>query len=197
MLLGPVPEAELEPSSGQLIHRGAVLGEADRMVEGHLVHHRPEPKGAGLSGKSSEVLNILDDHSRLCVASRVFLVAHAPDVVRTVHHAAATWGYPQRLLTDNGRIFTSPMGQRVGALELELMSLGIATRHSRPNHPQTCGKVERFHQTLKKHLAKNRRALGLFGGKRTPAPRQCRTVRPHALFLLGLSAQHRYEGTRG
>jgi transposase InsO family protein len=38
-------------------------------------------------------------------------------------------------------------------MEAEMLSLGIDTRHSRPYHPQTCGKVERFHQTLKKHLA--------------------------------------------
>ena len=39
-------------------------------------------------------------------------------------------------------------------MEAELFSLGIATKHSRPYHPQTCGKVERFHQSLKKFLAK-------------------------------------------
>jgi transposase InsO family protein len=88
-----------------------------------------------------EVLNIIDDHSRLCVASKMFVTTRAPDVVRTLHKAAATWGYPQRLLTDNGRIFTTPPGSGVGALEAELLSLGIATRHGRPYHPQTQGKV--------------------------------------------------------
>ncbi len=57
-----------------------------------------------------EVLNIIDDHSRLCVASRVFVTTRSPDVVRTLHKAAATWGYPKRFLTDNGRIFTTPPG---------------------------------------------------------------------------------------
>jgi transposase InsO family protein len=109
-------------------------------------------------GAVFEVLNIVDDHSRLCVASRAFVTVRGPDVVRTLHHGAALWGYPSRLLTDNGRIFASPMGDRLGAMELELMSLGIATRHSRPYHPQTCGKVERFHQTLKKYLARQERA---------------------------------------
>src|SRR5271156_2872470 len=47
-----------------------------------------------------EVLNIIDDHSRVCVASQVFVVVKAPDVVRTIHRAAAVWGYPQRVLTD-------------------------------------------------------------------------------------------------
>ena len=45
-------------------------------------------------------------------------------------------------------------GNDHGAIEPELLSLGIRSKHSRPYHPQTCGKVERFHQTLKKFLAK-------------------------------------------
>ncbi len=39
-------------------------------------------------------------------------------------------------------------------MEAELLALGIGVRHSRPYHPQTCGKLERFHQTMKEHLAK-------------------------------------------
>jgi transposase InsO family protein len=101
-----------------------------------------------------EVLNMIDDHSRLCVASKLFVTTRSADVVRTLHKAAETWGYPRRFLTDNGRIFTTPPGSALGAMEAELMSLGIETRHSRPYHPQTCGKVERFHQSLKKYLAK-------------------------------------------
>lgn len=101
-----------------------------------------------------EVLNVIDDHSRLCVASQAFVTVRAHDVVRTLHKAAERWGYPQRFLTDNGRIFTTPFGSGVGAMEAELLSMGIATTHGRPYHPQTQGKVERFHQTLKKYLAK-------------------------------------------
>ena len=88
------------------------------------------------------------------MASRAFVSTRSPDVVRTLHKAAETWGYPQRFLTDNGRIFTTPVGGGLGAMEAELFSLGIATQHSRPYHPQTCGKVERFHQSLKKFMAK-------------------------------------------
>ena len=46
-------------------------------------------------------------------------------------------------------------------MESEMLALGIVYKHSRPNHPQTCGKVERFHQTLKKYLAKQPAALSL------------------------------------
>ena len=76
--------------------------------------------------------------------------------LRVMHKAAATWGYPASFLTDNGAVFTasrvSPDGGQA-AHEAELLALGIASKHSRPYHPQTCGKVERFHQTLKKYLA--------------------------------------------
>jgi transposase InsO family protein len=52
-----------------------------------------------------EVLNIIDDHSRLCVASRAFVTVKSPDVVRTLHKAAAIWGYPQSFLTDIQDVF--------------------------------------------------------------------------------------------
>ncbi len=110
---------------------------------------------AAADGSFLEVLNIVDDHSRLCIASRAFVTVRATDVIRTVHRSAEKWGYPASFLTDNGAIFT---GQRLlgmaGATEMELLSLGIEAKHARPYHPQTCGKVERFHQTLKKFLAK-------------------------------------------
>ncbi|MGH9195184.1 MAG: IS481 family transposase [Acidimicrobiia bacterium] len=106
-------------------------------------------------GTSLEVLNIIDDHSRLCVASHAFVTVRSPDVVRTLHRAAERLGYPESLLTDNGAIFTAASRRNdVGAIEPELLSLGIRSKHSRPYHPQTCGKVERFHQTVKLYLAK-------------------------------------------
>jgi transposase InsO family protein len=106
------------------------------------------------NGAVFEVLNVIDDNSRLCVSSRAFVTTRSADVVRTLHRAAESLGYPASFLTDNGAIFTSAPRGGAGLFETELLSLGIATKHSRPYHPQTCGKVERFHQTLKKHLAK-------------------------------------------
>ena len=106
-------------------------------------------------GSVYEVLNMIDDHSRLCVASRAMKVVKATDVVRALHKAAETWGYPASFLSDNGLIFSTQRHHEVaGTTELELFSLGIKAKHARPYHPQTCGKVERFHQTMKKFLAK-------------------------------------------
>ena len=51
-------------------------------------------------------------------------------------------------------MFTATYRGGIGAMESELCALGITFKHSRPYHPQTCGKIERFHQTEKKFLAK-------------------------------------------
>jgi len=101
-----------------------------------------------------EILNIIDDHSRLIVASKAFVTTKGGDVVATFYEAASVHGFPASMLTDNGAIFTA--GPRHGrcAIETELDSLGIVYKHSRPYHPQTCGKVERFHQTLKRWLTR-------------------------------------------
>jgi hypothetical protein len=79
-------------------------------------------------------------------------------VVATLYKAGAAWGLPASLLTDNGCIFTASYRHGYSAMESELFSLGIDYKHSRPYHPQTCGKVERFHQTLKKFLNKQPKA---------------------------------------
>lgn len=105
-------------------------------------------------GTTVEVLNMIDDHSRLCVAAKAIRIVKAHDVVRAFNHAATTWGFPASVLSDNGAIFTAAYRNGIGAMESELCALGITFKHSRPYHPQTCGKVERFHQTVKKFLAK-------------------------------------------
>jgi transposase InsO family protein len=114
-------------------------------------------------GTDVEILNIIDDHSRLLVASRAFATAKAADVVETFHQGVSELGLPASMLTDNGAIFTAEPRRGACAIELELLALGVDYKHSRPYHPQTCGKVERFHQTLKKWLAKQRRAATVAG----------------------------------
>jgi transposase InsO family protein len=108
-----------------------------------------------------EILNVIDDHSRLLVASRAFLRVKAADVVETFHEGANELGLPASMLTDNGAVFTAESRNGSCAIELELLALGIEYKHSRPYHPQTCGKVERFHQTLKRWLAKQPRAASV------------------------------------
>lgn len=113
-----------------------------------------------------EVLTWLDDHSRFALS----VTAHRPvtgrSVVDTFLAAGATHGLPASVLTDNGMVFTTRFaGGRGGrnGLERTLAGLGIVQKNSRPNHPTTCGKVERFQQTLKQWLAKQPRARTVAG----------------------------------
>lgn len=113
-------------------------------------------------GTTVEILNLLDDHSRLDIASDARATTQAADVVTTFRTALARHGIPAGMLSDNGAIFTgAPRGQARVAIEIELGLLGVRFDHSRPYHPQTCGKVERFHQTQKKWLAKQPPAINL------------------------------------
>jgi len=109
-----------------------------------------------------EILNLLDDHSRLCVGSHARRVFKAGDVDDGFRNAATHYGNPATVLSDNGAVFTGrSRGQGRVALEVTLHRRGIRFRHSRPYHPQTCGKVERFHQTLKRWLTTRPRARTL------------------------------------
>jgi transposase InsO family protein len=99
-----------------------------------------------------EILNLIDDHSRFCLASVALRTVKAADVLEAFCLAGESYGYPAKFLSDNAAVFSgTPRKGRV-VLESELDRLGIESRHSSPYHPQTCGKVERFHQTLKRYL---------------------------------------------
>jgi len=112
-------------------------------------------------GSDVEILNVLDDHSRSAVASVAFRTVKAADVVEVFFAAASAHGLPAALLSDNGAVFSGASRGGKVLLESELERLGIRAVHSTPYHPQTCGKVERFHQTLKRFLAKQPAAQSL------------------------------------
>jgi hypothetical protein len=112
-------------------------------------------------GTEVDIVNVVDDHSRLAVASAVMATATAPRVVETFRQAGARWGYPEALLTDNGCVYTTWHRGGPNVMQTELLALGIDYRHSRPYHPQTCGKVERFHQTLKRWLDRQPQARSI------------------------------------
>ena len=95
-------------------------------------------------GTEVKIINVLDDCTRVLVASRAVTACTADAVFDTLMRGANEWGLPERTLCDNAKAHH--------ALHDALAALGINTRHSRPYHPQTCGKVERFHQTLKRCL---------------------------------------------
>jgi transposase InsO family protein len=105
-------------------------------------------------GEHAEILNVIDDHSRLFVCSHAYGYVKAKDVVDCFHRGAELHGLPAALLSDNGAVFTGTARHGKVQLQTELERLGIAAKNSRPYHPQTCGKIERLHQTLKRYLDK-------------------------------------------
>ncbi|HEV2034639.1 MAG TPA: hypothetical protein VGU71_10660 [Candidatus Dormibacteraeota bacterium] len=107
-------------------------------------------------GSPVEILNFLDDKSRVALASTSFPTVKADDVVKVFHSASNTFGLLASLLSDNAAVFTGRSRRGKVLLELELERLGILFKHSTPYHPQTCGKVERFHQTVKRFSACSR-----------------------------------------
>jgi transposase InsO family protein len=105
-------------------------------------------------GHILEVLNVIDDHSRMCVGSVAFSVVKATDVVEVFLAAGERYGLPASVLSDNGAIFTAAARGGRCATETTLALLKITFKHSRPYHPETCGKIERFHQTMKRFLVR-------------------------------------------
>jgi transposase InsO family protein len=118
-------------------------------------------------GTDVEILNWLDDHSRYLLASTAHRPVTGPVVLAQFGAVVAAHGIPAAVLTDNGLVFTTRFAGggrgRVtrNGFETELAALGVEQKNSSPNHPQTCGKVERFHRTLKKWLAAQPRARTL------------------------------------
>ena len=98
-------------------------------------------------GTEVKILNVIDDHSRLLVASAALERCTGTAALAVIAAAAATLGWPSWFLSDNAKAFRETLAGALGAM-------GIRAGHSRPYHPQTNGKVERFHQTLKQWLAK-------------------------------------------
>ena len=148
-LVGPAPQKR--PRSSY------IRFEADQPNEtwqSDFTHYRlTHPDGS--PGADVEIITWLDDHSRYAL----HLSAHRRITASIVHAAfvetAAAHGNPASTLTDNGMVYTVRFaGGRGGRtrLEAELRAHGITQKNSRPNHPTTCGKAERFQQTMKNWL---------------------------------------------
>jgi transposase InsO family protein len=103
-------------------------------------------------GAEAEIISWLDDHSRCLLACTVFPRVSGDDVVATFTAAGDAHGWPAATLTDNGAVYTSRFTGGRNSFEYLLAYLGIRQKNGSPGHPQTQGKIERFHQTLKRWL---------------------------------------------
>jgi transposase InsO family protein len=104
-----------------------------------------------VAGRTFFIMNVLDDHSRLCVASIAATRSSSELAWQAVLDGADRWGMPAKILSDNGVEFVG-VEHRGCVFTKNITALGINHVNARPYHPQTCGKVERFHRTLKDWL---------------------------------------------
>jgi transposase InsO family protein len=108
-----------------------------------------------------KIFNIIDDHSRVAIRSKAVMVASGDQAWQTFSEGAQTWGLPAGTLSDNGLCFSGKLRHCEVMFEARLRDAGVRPITGRPFHPQTTGKVERFQQTLKKRLRRQRLAADL------------------------------------
>jgi transposase InsO family protein len=98
-------------------------------------------------GTAVKIFDILDDHSRLAVAAEAMPTCTGAAAFEAFAGGASVIGWPERFWSDNARCFTGPLADAVAVV-------GVVASHTRPYSPASNGKVERFHQTERKWLAK-------------------------------------------
>ena len=104
-------------------------------------------------GADVEILSWLDDHSRYLLSATTHQPVTGDTVVATFLDTVDEHGPPASTLTDNGRVYTARFGGGRNAFEYLLPILGVRQKNGSPGHPQTQGKIERFHQTLQRWLS--------------------------------------------
>ena len=140
-----VPEPRKRPRSSWIRFEAAAPNE---LWQSDFTHWRLA------DGTEVEILNWLDDHSRYLLACTAFRRVGGDDVVATFTTAGDAHGWPAATLTDNGAVYTSRFTGGRNSFEYLLAYLGIRQKNGAPGHPQTQGKIERFHQTLKRWLGR-------------------------------------------
>jgi transposase InsO family protein len=141
------PEPKKKPKSSYIRFQAEQPNET---WQADFTHHRLA------DGTDIEILTWLDDHSRYALSVTAHRPVTGPAVVSAFRRAIAMHGTPFSTLTDNGLVFTTRLAHggktSRNGLENELVTHGVRQKNSRPNHPTTCGKVERFQQTMKRWL---------------------------------------------
>lgn len=104
-------------------------------------------------GTETEILNFIDDHSRLIIDSKAIEQYYNANQIGS-HFKKLTklYGTPTELQTDNGAVYVAKHVKGQTSIETICLEKHVKIIRSRPYHPQTNGKIERYHQTLKKYL---------------------------------------------
>lgn len=105
-------------------------------------------------GRTAIIFQLLDDHSRLALASLAAPGETSKAAIQLVNIAIDRHGVPQKFLSDNGTALNPSRRGWIGKLVTYLKSFGVTPITGKPAKPTTQGKNERFHRTLHKYLEK-------------------------------------------
>lgn len=103
-----------------------------------------------LGGRNAYLIGYLDDYSRYITALGLYRSQTAEHVIETYRRGISEYGVPKEMLTDNGRQYTNWRGTT--RFEKELKKERVKHIKSRPHHPMTLGKIERFWQTIQQEF---------------------------------------------
>lgn len=144
------------------------------------------------------VATLIDDCTRFVLASKDFAQdLTAGDVIQLVRNAIRQWGKPQQILTDRGIQFWSEKSLEPSMFTLALYQNRIHHITARPRHPRTCGKIERWHRTLKREWLALQPPLVTRADVRRSLDawlEYYNTVRPHAALDYRLPVDAYLEG---
>jgi transposase InsO family protein len=109
-------------------------------------------------GTELKVVTGIDDHSRFCVAAGLVKRAVSKAVCQVLTETLSRYGIPDEILTDNGKVFTGRFGPQPVEVLFDRICRenGISHRHTAVRSPTTTGKIERFHQSLRKEFLADR-----------------------------------------
>jgi transposase InsO family protein len=146
------PEPKKKPKSSYIRFQAAMPNQCWQSDFTHypLTDTETFPQGV-------EIITWLDDCTRYALHTSAHRAISTPIVTATFRKTAGHHGIPASTLTDNGMVYTVRLAGRrsqggSNGFEQQLRTWHVVQKNSRPNHPTTCGKVERFQQTMKKWL---------------------------------------------
>ena len=131
----PKPKAKKNPSKPRFFERAT----ANQMWQSDIMTFR-------LAGRNAYLIGFMDDYSRYITGMGFYRSQTAEHVLETYRRAVSEYGVPKEILTDNGRQYTNWRGTT--RFERELQKDRVKHIKSRPHHPMTLGKIERFWQTI-------------------------------------------------
>jgi transposase InsO family protein len=144
-------------------------------------------------GTRAKVLSGVDDHSRFCVSARVMTRESSRGVCDGLTRALRTYGMPEAILTDNGKVFTGRFNRPPVEALFDRVCRENGIRHllTAPYSPTTTGKIERFHRAIRTEFRTDRvfASMAIAQAELDEWVEQYNTARPHQSLDMATPGQ--------